>query len=506
MENKTSAAALYKLALPEEARIKELYEQISIRCARLQQLGQAVRATEYDKAFKGRLSEAISFLQNECQGSRVTNAVEQLQLLAQKLGLKYQQQGTSILLVSEGTFAFAVGINEMRNVTGAKLMLGKDLEKDCHVMLELLRDGQYRKVGEHLGALTELSTRLAACPQKHSALTGLFVIESILASMYKSNYTKLVDEILHSHLGHVIPRSGGLPMKLVIYGAPNDLLDKQELTVMDPVPEGLGFHLTILAEFSPQVNILPATVNIFNASGKMLPVNSQNGVVAQAMLAMQLSSNVPASMVTIRKIHAQVYGSDQNFIAPQAKSYFEILLATTEGNLNFSSSEARVVHLPSQRHYYFFPTSATALTGDVLSKVSFLHPFAVIQIVSLLRQQLVFNNLIRSCFGGSSSNLNPETSDTELVCSIMELTPPTNIKFEVNLMGGGPVFIEINIASSKPAMPDVMLGNSPQNMEINHYLIKVLEKCLSIPVMLYAYVKRLPQLQNSTSLGGGWQN
>ena len=68
-------------------------------------------------------------------------------------------------------------------------------------------------------------------------------------------------------------------MKLVIYGAPNDLLDKQELTVMDPgtchglvllftldlflVPEGLGFHLTILAEFSPQVNILPATVNIF---------------------------------------------------------------------------------------------------------------------------------------------------------------------------------------------------------------------------------------------------
>ena len=43
MENKTSAAALHKLTLPEEARIKELYEQISIRCARLQQLGQAVR-------------------------------------------------------------------------------------------------------------------------------------------------------------------------------------------------------------------------------------------------------------------------------------------------------------------------------------------------------------------------------------------------------------------------------------------------------------------------------
>jgi len=67
-------------------------------------------------------------------------------------------------------------------------------------------------------------------------------------------------------------------MKLVIFGTPNEFLNKQELTVMDPgmyfglailsfisslVPEGLGFHLTILAEFNPQVNILPATVNIF---------------------------------------------------------------------------------------------------------------------------------------------------------------------------------------------------------------------------------------------------
>jgi len=58
----------------------------------------------------------------------------------------------------------------------------------------------------------------------------------------------------------------------------------------------------------------------------------------------------------------------------------------------------------------------------------------------------------------------------------MELNPPTNIKFEVNLLGGGPVFIEINITSNKPAMPDVMLGNSPQNMEINHFLIQVLGK------------------------------
>ena len=38
-----SSTAMNKIAIPEEARIKELYEQISLRCSRLQQLGQGVR-------------------------------------------------------------------------------------------------------------------------------------------------------------------------------------------------------------------------------------------------------------------------------------------------------------------------------------------------------------------------------------------------------------------------------------------------------------------------------
>ena len=38
-----SSTALTKITIPEETRIKEFYEQITLRCSRLQQLGQAVR-------------------------------------------------------------------------------------------------------------------------------------------------------------------------------------------------------------------------------------------------------------------------------------------------------------------------------------------------------------------------------------------------------------------------------------------------------------------------------
>lgn len=499
-----SSTALNKIIIPDEARIKELYEKIALRCARLQQMGQA--ATDYDKAFKGRLSEAILFLQNACQGSRVTNAVEQLQLLAQKLGLKCQPQGTSLMLGSDGTFSFWVFINEVGSVTGVKLILGKDLEQpDCHVMLELLRDSHYRQLGEHLESLVDLSSRLAACPQKQSALTGLLVVESILMTVYKStNYSKLVDEILQSHLGHVIPRTGGLPMKLIIFARPNQLLDKQELSVVDPIPEDFGFQLTILAEYSPQVNILPATTSIFNTStNKFNLVNSQNGVVAQATLVMQLLENLPTCMATLKKFHQFIYGSDQNFTAPQAKDYLELLLQGKHSSHN----EARVVHLPGQRHYYLFPTNNPVHSADMISKISFLHPVAVIQIVPLLRQQLVYNILVKSCFGSASSHLSPETSDTELVCSIVEITPPSTIRLEASLMGTGPIAMVINVDQGKPTTPEVHLGDNFQSLSANLVLSQILSKCLSVPVMLYSYIKRLPQLQAPvTTSTSGWQS
>ena len=96
------------------------------------------------------------------------------------------------------------------------------------------------------------------------------------------------------------------------------------------VPEDFGFQLTILAEYSPQVNILPATTAIFRCdckiffllvrgcmyqnsatTGKFHQVNSQNGIVAQAMLVMQLLKSLPTCMATIRKIHQTVYGSGE---------------------------------------------------------------------------------------------------------------------------------------------------------------------------------------------------
>jgi len=97
------------------------------------------------------------------------------------------------------------------------------------------------------------------------------------------------------------------------------------------VPEDFGFQLTILAESSPQVNILPATTAIFkyvflfvflflftvlllcasksSASGNFHPVNSQNGIVVQATLVMQLLKGLPTCVATIRKIHSFIYGS-----------------------------------------------------------------------------------------------------------------------------------------------------------------------------------------------------
>jgi len=105
----------------------------------------------------------------------------------------------------------------------------------------------------------------------------------------------------------------------------------------------------------------------------------------------------------------------------------------------------------------------------------------------------VYNSLVKSCFGSTSSHLSPgkcaivtctiiivlndaETSDTELVCSINEIIPPSMIVLEANLMGTGPIAMKINVDISKPTTPEVHLGTSFQNLTINPVLSQILAK------------------------------
>ena len=112
----------------------------------------------------------------------------------------------------------------------------------------------------------------------------------------------------------------------------------------------------------------------------------------------------------------------------------------------------------------------------------------------LLRQQLVYNILVKSCFGSASSHLSPgkcttqlealcfyhpkllETSDTELVCSIIEITPPSTIRLEASLMGTGPIAMVINVDQGKPTTPEVHLGDNFQNLSANLVLSQILSK------------------------------
>ena len=68
-----------------------------------------------------------------------------------------------------------------------------------------------------------------------------------------------------------------------------------------------------------------------------------------------------------------------------------------QGNTGHVQNEARVVvschhcflgvnncvsqHLPGQRHYYLFPANSPTHSGDILSKISFIHPVVVVQVV-----------------------------------------------------------------------------------------------------------------------------
>lgn len=69
-----------------------------------------------------------------------------------------------------------------------------------------------------------------------------------------------------------------------------------------------------------------------------------------------------------------------------------------------------------------------------------------------------------------------ETSDTELVCSIIEITPPSTIRLETSLMGTGPIAMVINIDQNKAVTPEVHMGPSFPNLSMNPLLSQILSK------------------------------
>jgi hypothetical protein len=349
-------AFLGKQVLPDEIKIRELAEQISVKSS------QVDPNSPQGSELLERIKHSLITLQEHIVDVSLVGLHTRLQVMAQKYNLQFiaqQQQQIFIGPESHNSFFFEIKADKSGLVNSVKLMLaGSQSFEDKGSVVEELRKWNFKPFEEHVSSLHNLSTRLKGVDVA-SVFKILLATENILATVAKATeHSNLMDMILNGPIGYVSPRVIGLPMKLTIFASPQEFFGKLKLTSsMCPIPEGFGFPLLVSMESSTQTYPLSIDPHLFNLpTKKFQSLSPQNSITAPVTLLVNFPHEVPISAQTMFQIYRVVYvnehafqwparrHTDENIIRDWAKRNVSCGNITLHGKCEFIDSHFPILH------------------------------------------------------------------------------------------------------------------------------------------------------------------
>ncbi|GFS17526.1 mediator of RNA polymerase II transcription subunit 1 [Elysia marginata] len=395
---------------------------------------------------------------------------ERLDMIARQLGLSTQIQNMKISL---GTDVFHVDVilGESGLVSSVKLINQGDIVESPD-----LKDVLRKLKSKAFLALQALEKDLNQLAQFQNSISGV------------ANY------IHKCPLGIMLPRLAGKPMKLIYFVSPYDLLDKKTLTAhpltVEAITENfLGQSVTVCIEPVPEsqpankLQTMPL-MNVKTQDGKTLPsfsaVSSINSMMLPASFVLVLPQSIPISTQILQKITA----STQLEIHKDApKKGLRSLILESFSNGKVKDSRKLHVSLPDQQHIYFLDGlngGTSDQQGVMVSRIPFTHPTHVPQILTLMRQQLLFNIIISSFIRTG----NHRESEKSVVFEVTAVTlQQMTIVFE-HPVHDSMITVDIDLTDITNLKCSVTCTNSNESLCSDEEISRVFQRCMSIPIML----------------------
>lgn len=210
-------------------------------------------------------------------------------------------------------------------------------------------------------------------------------------------------------------------MQLTYFISPYELLDSNGDTLplsVDVVNNRrLGFHVKVCIEPTPTSHKLQTTslLSITKThEGRSLPqfaaLNATNSCSLPACFVLRLPQPLPISLETLAEIRTitgiDIFPIDSN--RSQPRSLLDLIAAQQlDQSDSKCTSSPFTIQLPDQAHAYFASSDSssccwTQQEAIEINCIPFDHPTCVPQILSHLRQQVLFNVLVGSCIRRSS--------------------------------------------------------------------------------------------------------
>ncbi|XP_041366211.1 mediator of RNA polymerase II transcription subunit 1-like isoform X2 [Gigantopelta aegis] len=394
-------------------------------------------------------------------------------------------------------FHVAIIFDKGAGVKDVKIVHGSDAVS-CPELTDVLIRRDFSGFIAHLEGLQHIYQISGDKKLKTKAFFALQSLEKDLNQLaqLQSSISGVGKYIHKSPLGILLPRKGGLPMKLIYFVSPYDLLDKSTktahpMTVEAITDNSLGQSVTVCLESgsSNKLQTMPL-MTVINKDGKSLPnfvgLSSVNSHIFPASFVLVLPQPVPVAMSTIQKI--QSVTSLEIPKGNDPKPLLSLILETFSSGKIFNEKQL-FVSLPDQQHVYYLNSvngGPLDLPGMMISKIPFTHPTHVATILNHLRQQLLFNAIISSC-------IRPHAKRDLASSVVLDLTAVSLQQVCIALehpVHDCMVTVELDISDITNLKCRLLTSISDHQLCTDDFASRIFQRCMSIPITLRSIIKK----------------
>ncbi|XP_061096234.1 mediator of RNA polymerase II transcription subunit 1-like isoform X2 [Conger conger] len=431
-------------------------------------------------------------LHEELNVSSLTAMVSRLEMIAKQRGLGSHRSPTeTTCYLTSDMFYLEV-----------LLLPGGDVEdvKSWEPLLTLLRSKRFDDFSMKLDCLSSLYNIIGDNETKIKVYTALQHLERDLLKISQLprpliDHDLHVDTILNGRIGKVTLQREGNPLSIKYYISPYDLLTdnddaecKVALVVAGASDSTHRLQMTSLIQKPPIINSegLPVFLPLDNVTSEVLP----------ACFFLKLQPPLPMLSSFIHKMD-QI--TEMNLCETDLQWLpFPWLLKASLGETSCSDYlEGEDAHffvpLPdNQMHGYVLAGDVwgvEGLRGALVHSIPFTHPAHVPPLLELLRHQAAINTLLSSFI---TPHRPSEGSEPDLHCEVL---PESDSSFSVSFPLHESDCLGVLLVNVKDSHQITCRLFTPcsKDLSIDEYIMRVLKRCMCIPLVMRAICRRLAQ-------------
>ncbi|XP_075684680.1 mediator of RNA polymerase II transcription subunit 1-like [Rhinoderma darwinii] len=448
-----------------------------------------------------------NIMQEAIKAKSLSTLLTRIESISKQKGLEsHLGPNGRICYITSEMFYIEVQVKKNGHVAFVKLAHHGESPTICKELLLLLRNNDFEGFGKSLEGLLHLYSIPGNSDIKAKVYVALHNLEEDMSALFNlsrpTNDMDRITTILHGKVGFLSLRCGGTPMNIEYYISPYQILEEK----LKPGIRVVGTNVSVTVAGTTNWYHLPVSPLFQEISQEGGSVHGFSSLTEESSMALpacfflRFDNPEPILLSLIQKIQ-NITGLP--VISTKQSPLHELVIEMKNKCFtDLVSQEVQfVVSLSGCKdHCYVLNRldNNNAVIGGLVNKIPFIHPSHVPLILKVLRHQAAYNTLLNSCISNTvkpkdqASMLHFEVSlqkDFRICTSFQHPSGSSLSCVVIDVMSCGNLMCSQYTSTSDPPPPCN-----------NEFIMKVLDRCMSIPITMRTIFKKAKEVEVSEDM------